>query len=135
LGELVCADWNTYVGRAVALARDRGVVARLRERLLAGRMASTLFDTAGLVRALEDLYRGIWRDAQVGNLPVPELTNLDAYLEIGSGFDFDDAEPEAAAMQDARWRAALARRHAYSPLPPDRRLWPAPDAALALAAE
>lgn len=135
LGELVCADWNTYVARAVALAWDRTVVARLRERLLAGRTTSTLFNTAGLVRALEDLFRGIWRDAQAGRLPVPDLTNLDAYLEIGSGFDFDEAEPEAVAMQEARWRAALAHRHAYSPLPADQRLWPAPDAALALAAE
>lgn len=135
LAELVCEDWDTYVGRAVALARDRTVVARLRERLLVGRMTSVLFDTEATVRDLEDLYRGVWRDVRGGRLPVPDMTNLHAYLEIGAGFDFDDAAPQPAAAQDERWRAALERRHAYSPLPPDRRLWPAPDARLALAAE
>lgn len=133
LGELVCNDWETYVSRAIALAKDRPRLAGLRDRLLAGRMTSTLFDTGRLVRALEDLYRAIWHDVQAGCVPVPDLANLPAYLDLGAGFDFDDAFPETAAALEARWQAALERRHAFAALPSDQRLWRAPP--LSLAAE
>ena len=95
-------------------------------------MTSVLFDTEALVRALEGLFRGMWRDVTSGRLPRPDLSNLAEYLEIGSGFALDGAAPADGAALAARWRDALARRDAFSPLMPDQRLWrAAPHAAAA----
>jgi predicted O-linked N-acetylglucosamine transferase (SPINDLY family) len=135
LPDLVCRDWDAYVSRAIALAGDGAARDGLRARLLAGREGSALFDTGRLVLALEDLFRSIWRDAAAGRLPIPDLTNLQDYLGIGTALDADEAEPLPAALLEARWRQALVRRHAYAPLPPDRRLWRERPAPLALAAE
>ncbi len=129
LGDFLCQDWDDYVRRAVALSADPATLAAARARLLEGRMTSVLFDTAAQMRALEELYRGMWQDVTTGRLPRPDLRNLDAYLEIGSAFALDGAAPADAAALEARWRDALARRDAFSPLPPDHRLWPAAKAA------
>jgi predicted O-linked N-acetylglucosamine transferase (SPINDLY family) len=125
LGDFLCRDWEEYEQRAIALAADPAPLAEARARLLAGRMTSVLFDTQALVRALEGLYRGMWRDVTTGRLPRPALQNLADYLELGSAFPLDGAAPADAAALSARWRAALARRDAFSPLAPDQRLWPA----------
>ena len=53
LPELVCRSPAEYVEKAVALATERDRLAALRTKLLAGRAACPLFDTAGLVRHLE----------------------------------------------------------------------------------
>ncbi|TCZ52278.1 O-linked N-acetylglucosamine transferase, SPINDLY family protein [Roseicella aquatilis] len=121
--ELVCDSPADYVERAVALGQDRDRLRACRTRLLEHRDTSVLFDTPGLVYRLEELFRNIAADVAAGRLPQPDLTNLDTYLEIGVGFDHD-AE-ELAWMPDyaARYRQALAYRHAFSPLPPDGRLW------------
>lgn len=123
LPELVCATPEEYVDRAVALGRDRARTARHRERLAARRDSCALFDTPGLVRRLEDLFEAMWDDCRQGRLPVPDLANLDAYLEVGMGHDHDAAE--ATAIPDLRgwWKERLALRHAHRPIPPDRRLW------------
>jgi hypothetical protein len=83
-----------------------------------------LFDTKLLVRELEALYRGMWADFAGGRLPQPDLANLDAYLPIGAAFDHEGAEASFDPQWEDRWRAAVARRHAYAPLPPDRRFHP-----------
>ncbi|SFK14936.1 O-linked N-acetylglucosamine transferase, SPINDLY family protein [Falsiroseomonas stagni] len=124
MGDFLCQDWDEYVRRAIALATDPAPLAEARARLLAGRMTSVLFDTEALVRALEGLFRGMWRDVTGGRLPRPDLTNLAEYLEIGSDFALDGAAPADGAALAARWRDALARRDAFSPLAADRRFWP-----------
>ena len=53
LGDLVCDSVDAYEDRAVALAADPGAMAALRSRLIAGRSACALFDTARFVRGLE----------------------------------------------------------------------------------
>ncbi|NYZ17079.1 tetratricopeptide repeat protein [Azospirillum sp. RWY-5-1] len=123
LPELVCATPGEYVDRAVALGRDRARTARYRERLAARRESCALFDTPGLVRRLEDLFEAMWDDCRQGRLPVPDLANLDVYLETGMTHDHDAVE--ATAIPDLRgwWRDRLARRHAWRPVPADRRLW------------
>jgi predicted O-linked N-acetylglucosamine transferase (SPINDLY family) len=124
LGELVCDGFDQYVDRAVALGRDKARLRGYRERLIANRDRCTLFDTPGLVRKLEALYAEMWDDYRRGALPVPDLTNLDLYHEIGC-----EAETEAMGLlplaeYHRRYRLALAYRDRFSPLPADGRLWP-----------
>jgi len=59
LPELIVSP-DDYVVRAVALGRDRARLAGYRHRLLTSRETSLLFDTPGLVRALEGLFRRMW---------------------------------------------------------------------------
>lgn len=121
LPELVCRSPDEYVGRAVALGRDRKALARHRERLAANRDACTLFDTPLLVAKLEDLYREMWRDQEAGTLPQPDLRNMEAYLEIGESFDYDMVEYASEAEYRAAWREKIARRNRRRPLSPDDR--------------
>lgn len=118
-----------YVARAIALGRDRAALAPARERLLSGRATSLLFDTPRLVRDLEALFHAMWDDFAAGRLPVPDLANLDVCLALGAALDHEATETGFDPAHDARWRDALARRHAYAPLPPDRRHHPDAEAA------
>ncbi|MBK1659052.1 O-linked N-acetylglucosamine transferase, SPINDLY family protein [Paracraurococcus ruber] len=122
LPDFVCAGPGEYVRRAIAYGQDRALLSPYRDRLAAGRGSALLFDTPRLVRGLEDLYRVIRADIIAGRVPQPDLTNLDTYLEIGAAMDHDAAETSFLPDYEARWRGALARRQAYAPLPPDRRL-------------
>jgi predicted O-linked N-acetylglucosamine transferase (SPINDLY family) len=125
---LVCSTPAEYTARAIALGRDRLRLAMYRDQLLASRHTSLLFDTARFVSEMEGLFRRIWAEACSGRLPTPELTNLDTYLEIGARLDHDSVEFSQIADYHARYRAALAERHDFAPLPWDSRLWRAPDA-------
>lgn len=125
LPDLVCASAEDYVARAIAFGRDRASLAPFRTRLHEGRGSALLFDTPRLVRDLEALFHAMWDDFAAGRLPQPDLTNLDTYLEIGAAMDHDVMEASFDAALDHRWRAAVARRHAYAPLPPDTRYHPA----------
>ncbi|WP_247887026.1 O-linked N-acetylglucosamine transferase [Azospirillum sp. SYSU D00513] len=123
LPDLVCASPEEYVDRAVAFGRDRAVLRRYRERLAEGRDACTLFDTPMLVRRLEELFAGMWEDLETGRLPRPDLTNLDVYLEVGTGRDEEEFGALPARAQRDWWAERLARRHAVRPFGPDGRLW------------
>ena len=61
LDEFIAGDLSDYRRRAVALAGDtarlEGLRSTMRERL----RTSELMDAAGLARALEDAWRGMWR--------------------------------------------------------------------------
>jgi predicted O-linked N-acetylglucosamine transferase (SPINDLY family) len=122
LPELVCNDWPHYRDLAVALARDPPRLAALAARLRATRDQTALFDTPGLVRQLEDLYAGMWRDYCAGTLPTPRLGHLPTYHAIGC----DAARPMLPdrATLLAWWRARLTYRDAVSPLSEDPLLWP-----------
>ncbi len=123
LPELVCASPEEYVDRAVALGRDRTMTRRYRETLRAGRDTCPLFDSPLLVRSLEGLYAQMWADCREGRLPRPDLSNLDVYLDVGSELDHEAVEIGAIEDYRAWWQAKLARRHAFRPITPDRRLW------------
>jgi predicted O-linked N-acetylglucosamine transferase (SPINDLY family) len=125
LPELVCASAEDYVDRAIAFGRDPARLARYRERLAVERDTCTLFDTPQLVRAVEALYRGMWEDFESGRLPVPDLANLDAIMDIGRAYDHEAAELQAMTDYDGHWRAALCRRHALRPLVPTGQVWDA----------
>jgi hypothetical protein len=84
-----------------------------------------------LTARLESLYDGMVEDYRRGHLPQPNLTNLDAYLKVGVGFDHDAQEMLAAPDYHGLYKAGLARRHRARPLPADGRLWSAVDIAAA----
>jgi len=121
--ELVVETAEAYVAAAIDLGRDRARLQALRARLAAERATAPLFDTPRLVRALEGLFRGMWQEFEAGRLPVPDLANLEAYLEVAAGLDSDAVETTALGDYEARVTAGLAALHDWSPLPPDGRLW------------
>lgn len=61
LGEWIVADAESYVRRALALARDPSPLAGLRASLRERLRASPLMDEAGFTRDLERAYRAMWR--------------------------------------------------------------------------
>ena len=66
MAELVTRNSGDYLDRAIALARDPGALAALRQRLRANRLSTPLFDTAAFARDFEALLRLIWRDHSAG---------------------------------------------------------------------
>lgn len=123
LPELVCSSWEEYVARAIAIAQTPGIAGELRKRLVHNRDTAALFDTPRLVKGLEGLYDRMWEEFRNGELPVPNLTNLASYAEIGLGLieggEGLSIDPQAYAAEIARWNQ-------YEPVAPDYRLWPQP---------
>ena len=95
----------------------------IKQRLIANRDTCLLFDTPKLVRALEDLYRQMWADFEAGNLPRPDLGNLDVYHSVGTelGLDGVGSLPDEAYAK--RWEERLDLWNANFPMSPDRRMW------------
>jgi predicted O-linked N-acetylglucosamine transferase (SPINDLY family) len=121
--EMICKDGDDYVAKAVGLARDRAQLTTIKQKLKDGRADCLLFDTPKLVRELEGLYWQMYDDFSDGKLPVPDLTNLDVYHEIGMELDLEHVE----LMNDETWRgayhSALTLRSDFGALPKDSRLW------------
>ncbi len=124
LGELVCNSFDEYVERAVTLGRDKAALRNYKDRLIANRDGCTLFDTNLLVRKLEALFARMWEDYCRGELPVPTLTNLELYHEIGTQEDIESSGALSSVDYHDRYRRALAYRDSLSRLPADGRLWP-----------
>jgi predicted O-linked N-acetylglucosamine transferase (SPINDLY family) len=121
--ELICTDPNDYVLKAVQLAHDPARLAAIRQEIADNRETSVLRDIPGLARRLEELYWQMQGEAERGETPVPDLSNLDLYYEIGcevmqENIEFDDSE---AFRQ--RYISKLRQYHAFSPIPHDGRLW------------
>lgn len=122
--DLVCTNLDDYVARAIAIAAVPGAATELRRRLRAGRDTCVLFDVPLLVKSLEGLYDRMWEEFRTGDLPVPDLTNLPVYEEVGLGL-VEGREGESIAAD--LYAAALGRWAAHEPLPTDGRLrQPAP---------
>ncbi len=120
--EFVCETPQQFVESAVRYGNDRSLLAPLRQRLRSGRDTSTLFDMPGLVRHLEGLYSEMWQAHESGNLPRPDLRNLDVYLEVGEKQGLDTLEVQPLPDYQSRWLERLARRHQYRPIAADARL-------------
>ena len=72
LPELVTDSPQAYRDLAIRLATDPNARAALRSQLWNNRTRTPLFDTAGFVRALEDLYAAMW-DRFVRGLPPAQI--------------------------------------------------------------
>ena len=124
-GELICDGPDDYVRKAVALAHDRPRLARIRQAIESGRDESVLRDIPGLARRLEVLYWQMQGECERGETPVPDLSNLDIYYEIGTEIMQANVEFEDDDAYRRRYVDKLRQWHAYSPIPHDRRLWTA----------
>ena len=123
LPELDCPDAASFEASAIALGNSPKELRRLGDRLRWNRDKCALFNMPGLARRLEGLYGQMWADFSEGRLPRPDLANLDVYLEVGQASDPDEAEDAPAPDFRRWWFERLARRHAWRPIPKDRRLW------------
>jgi hypothetical protein len=123
LPDLVAASGDEYIDLAVRLWREPGMLQAVKRRLAEGRDTCALFDIQLLTRNLEGLYRQMAIEAKSGCSPRPDLTNLDAYLEVGASLDHDTTEIGAQQNYVALYRAGLAKLHHARPLPEDRRFW------------
>lgn len=120
--ELSCTSADEFVETAVQLGTDRARLHAVRDKLRAGRDASSLFDVPALVRHLEGLYRQMWQAYETGNLPRPDLRNLDVYLDVASQVVHDAVELQTLADYHGFWLDKLAQRHKHRPIHPDQRL-------------
>lgn len=121
--ELIVSSSDDYVARAVELAQNPQQMAAIKAKLAAGRDTCLLFDTPRLVRGLEDLYRQMWSDFKRGDLPVPDLRNMEIYHEIGVDLDIEAAETLTDEAYLAQYQDRLAEWNAAYPIAPDSRLW------------
>lgn len=129
--DLVTETPEDFVARGIELGNDRKALAALKARLEANRDTCDLFNMEKLVSRLEGLYRGMAEDCAAGRLPRPDLANLEAYLNIGIGFDHEAREMLAERDYLGLYKGALERRHRVRPLHADSRLWTAADVAAA----
>jgi hypothetical protein len=122
LPEMVASSAAEFVDRAVTLGRNPSMRRGLRDRLQTVRESSTLFDTPGLVRRLEELYQRMWKEFCCGDLPRPDLGNLDVYLDVGAQVNHEETEAQSVEDYHGWWRGRLAERDRFRPIPPDGRL-------------
>lgn len=123
LPDLACTSADEYIDRAVILGTDKSELQRYRETLANNRATCDLFNTPKLVRKLEEIYKEMWREFQNGECPVPNLTNMSIYLDIGSRQDHDALEVQTLESYEVYWRKLLAKRHKVRPISNDQRFW------------
>jgi len=122
--ELICGSFDDYVRRAIAFARNRGELDAVRASLERQRETCALRDIPALARRLEELFWQMQGEAERGETPVPDLTNLDVYYEIGAELVLAGGEYEDDSALRRKYRDKLAEWNGYAPLPRDPRLWP-----------
>jgi protein O-GlcNAc transferase len=69
LGDMVCETTKEYEERAIALAKDKAALAKLKERLLRNRKTEPLFNTPRFVGHLEKAYKIAWDCFKSGSPP------------------------------------------------------------------
>lgn len=121
--ELICDTFEDYVRSAIDYGRDRERLRAIREKLKQCRISSILFNVDLLVGELEKLYMEMREKYLDGNLPCPDLTNLDFYYDATA--DIDREVVELSAVRDyERWYGDfLAKRHRIWPRRADNRMW------------
>lgn len=121
--DLICSDPNDYVRKAVEFAQDPARLAGIRQAIADNSETSVLRDIPGLVRRLEELCWQMQGEAESGETPVPDLSNLDLYYEIGCEIMQENIEFSDSDTYRQRYLDKLRQWHAFSPIPYDSRLW------------
>jgi predicted O-linked N-acetylglucosamine transferase (SPINDLY family) len=124
--DMICPDSESYVARAVELGKDRQALAALKKRMRDNRDSCVLFDTTLLARSMEKLFEEMWADLESGNLPRPDLRNVEIYNDIGVSLDKNDLEMGSVKDYQALYLDEMKKRDAYAPIPFDNRLWRGP---------
>ena len=115
---MIMPDLAAYVATAIRLGNNPAEAKALKEKLLSARATSTLFNTNLLVSSLEGLFERMWQDFAAGNLPVPDLRNLEIYEEVAVTHQAAHGPVNAPDYTEA-----LAAWNAFYPLALDSRLW------------
>jgi predicted O-linked N-acetylglucosamine transferase (SPINDLY family) len=123
LDELICDTPARYVALAVELGKDRKKLAAVRAKLKANRDRCVLFDTPLFTRSIEAVYDQMWAAFKAGNLPRPNLMNLNIYEDIGAELDRDDVELLTVPNYLELYRNALEAKDEQCYIPPDGRVW------------
>jgi predicted O-linked N-acetylglucosamine transferase (SPINDLY family) len=121
--ELICDSPDDYVVKAIIFGRNRQALEPIKASLAAQRETCALRDMPRLARRLEELFREMQEAAELGQLPVPNLQNLDIYFEVGAELLQTPIEFETDEAYRKRYMDKLIRRNASEPLPLDDRLW------------
>jgi Predicted O-linked N-acetylglucosamine transferase, SPINDLY family len=124
--ELICASPEDYVARAIAYYKDRKSLAEVRESIARQRETSVLRDIPALARRLEEIYWEMQGECERGELPVPDLRNLDVYYEVGTEIIKENVEFDDTASYRQRYLEKLVKWNEYEPLIRDNRLWTEP---------
>ncbi|MEJ8309700.1 glycosyl transferase [Agrobacterium larrymoorei] len=124
--EMICSSPEDYVARAIGFERDRESLRAVRESIARQRETSVLRDIPALARRLEELFWQMQDECERGETPVPDLTNLDLYYELGADIVLENIEYEDQHSYRNRYVKKLAQLHDYSPIPFDRRFWQKP---------
>ena len=66
----------------------------------------------------------MWSDFTRGELPVPDLRNLEIYHDIGIGLDLESIETLADDAYRALYQEKLSEWNSIYPIQADARLWP-----------
>jgi predicted O-linked N-acetylglucosamine transferase (SPINDLY family) len=123
MADFVCTTPEAYVGRAIEMGRSRDKVAAAKRRLKASRDTCLLFDTPTLTERLEGLFRHMWREFEAGALPIPDLTNLDVYFELGLELNAKGFEAPSDEEYRRIYSDGLVAWHRVYPTAVDGRLW------------
>jgi predicted O-linked N-acetylglucosamine transferase (SPINDLY family) len=112
LPELICNSPEEYSAKAIEIGSSRERSNELKNKLTQQKDSCVLFDMPLLVRSLDEIYRQMWHEYLDGNLPQPDLANLDEYLEVGMELDqkVDTFAPIAERMDAYRKRLVQRRR-------------------------
>ncbi|HEY0121653.1 MAG TPA: glycosyl transferase [Rhizobium sp.] len=121
--ELICSGPQTYIEKAIGFANDPKSLGRIRESLQAKRETCVLRDIPALARRLEDLFWQMQAESERGETPVPDLSNLDIYYDIGLDLVQDNIGFSDDRGYRQTYRNKLAEWHDYAPVPYDGRLW------------
>jgi len=121
--ELVADSPEEYVRLAINLAKKKSKLKEIRARLIENRHSALLFDMTKLTRHLEALYEQMREEFQRGELPVPNLRNLELYHEIGINEDLHLSELQSNEQYVTNYREKLWRIHSLYPIDGDCRLW------------
>ncbi|MGV1751123.1 O-linked N-acetylglucosamine transferase, SPINDLY family protein [Agrobacterium sp. CG674] len=131
VSELICDGPDDYVAKAIAFAKTPASLKLVRDKLQANRETSALRDIPGLARRLEELFWQMQGEAERGETPVPDFTNMDVYYEIGTDLVMENLEYVDEQAYRARYLERLREWHHYSAIPTDNRLWTAEASATA----
>ena len=120
--EMECSSAEEYIDRAVEYAMNSEKLKAVKAKLAANRDTCTLFDTPKLARNLEELYRDMWAEYQRGELPKPNLRNLDIYHDIAVELEVENMDLLSDEEYEALYFEKLAERHASYPIEADVRM-------------